>query len=74
MFVISSIPQATLNLSGIVYVREKMSLQTLKSGNMIVEINHSDENVYFGTVCFTGTKLRWKEPYVRYKHFKSSYR
>ena len=50
----------------------KMSLQTLKSGNMIVEINHSDENVYFGTVCFTGTKLRWKEPYVRYKHFKSS--
>jgi hypothetical protein len=68
----SSIPQATLNLQGLVYVRVKMSLQTLKAVNMIVEINHSYENVYFGTVCFTGTKLRWKEPYVRYKHFKSS--
>ena len=68
----SSIPQATLNLQELVYVRVKMSLQTLKSGNMIMEINHSYENAYFGTVCFTGTKLRWKEPYVRYKHFKSS--
>jgi hypothetical protein len=59
---IGSIPQATLNLQGLVYVRVKMSLQTLKSGNMIMEINHSYENAYFGAVCFTGTKLKWEEP------------
>jgi hypothetical protein len=52
----SSIPQATLNLQGLVYVRVKMSLQTLKAVNMIVEINHSYKNAYFSTVCFTGTK------------------
>ncbi len=36
---IGSVPQAILNQSGLVYVREKMSLQTLKAVNMIVEIN-----------------------------------
>ena len=46
-----SIPQATLNLQGLVYVRVKMSLQTLKAVNMIVEINHSYENEYSRTVC-----------------------
>jgi hypothetical protein len=37
---IGSAPQATLNLQGLVYVRVKMSLQTLKAVDMIVEINH----------------------------------
>ena len=49
---IGSIPQATLNLQGLVYVRVKMSPQTLKAVNMIVEINHSNENEYSRTVCF----------------------
>ena len=71
---IGSVPQSTLNQSGLVYMREKMSLQTLKSGNMIVEINHSYENAYFNTGCSTGTKIVLKGSYVRYKHFKSSYR
>jgi hypothetical protein len=47
-----SIPQATPNQSGLVYVREKMFLQTLIAVNMIVEINHSYENEYFVTVWF----------------------
>jgi hypothetical protein len=54
---IGSIPQATLNLSGLVYVRVKMSLQTLKAVNMFVEINHSYENEYSSTLCFTEQKL-----------------
>jgi hypothetical protein len=54
-------------------MRVKMSLQTLKAVNMIVEINHSYENEYSNSVCFTKTKIVWIEPYVRYKHFKSSY-
>jgi len=70
---IGSKTQATLNQSGILSVREKMSLQTLKAVNMIVEINHSYENEYSNSVCFTKTKIVWIEPYVRYKHFKSSY-
>ena len=56
------IPQATLNLQGLVNVRVKMFLQTLKAVNMIVEINHSYENAYFSTVCFTGTKNAQKAP------------
>ena len=52
-----SVPQATLNQSGLVYVREKMFLQTLIAVNMIVEINHSYENAYFNTGCSTGTKI-----------------
>jgi hypothetical protein len=47
---IGSVPQAILNQSGLVYVREKMFLQTLIAVNMIVEINHSHENAYFTTV------------------------
>ena len=58
----SSIPQATLDLQGLVYVRVKMSLQTLKAVNMIVEINHSYENAYFSTVRFTGTKNAQNAP------------
>ena len=69
----SSIPQATLDLQGLVYVRVKMSLQTLKAVNMIVAINHSYENAYFSTGCSTGTKIVLRGSYVRYKHFKSSY-
>jgi hypothetical protein len=46
------IPQATLNLQGLVNVRVKMFLQTLKAVNMIVEINRSYENEYSRTVCF----------------------
>ncbi len=58
----SSSPQATLNLQGLVYVRVKMSLQTLKAVYMIVEINHSYKNAYFSTVCFTGTKNAQNAP------------
>ncbi len=58
----SSIPQSTLNLQGLVYVRVKMSLHTLKAVNMIVEINHSYENAYLSTVCFTGTKNAQNAP------------
>jgi len=49
---IGSVTQATLNLQGLVNVRVKMFLQTLKAVNMIVEINHSYENEYSRTVCF----------------------
>ena len=61
-----SIPQATLNLQGLVYVRVKMSLQTLKAVNMIVEINHSYENAYFSTVCFYRQETVRKGPCRRY--------
>ena len=54
---IGSKTQATPNQSGILSVREKMSLQTLKAVNMIVEINHSYENEYSSTLCFTEQKL-----------------
>ena len=66
MFVISSIPQATLNLQGLVYVRVKMSLQTLKAVNMIVEINHSYENEHSSTVCFYRQETVRKGPCLRY--------
>jgi hypothetical protein len=47
-----------------------MFLQTLIAVNMIVEINHSYENAYFITLCFTEAKIVLKGPYVRYKHFE----
>jgi hypothetical protein len=45
---------------------EKMSLQTLKSGNMIVEINHSYENEHFVTVCFYRQETVRKGPCLGY--------
>ena len=62
----SSIPQATLNRSGLVYVGEEMSLQTLKAVYMIVEINHSYENEYSNTVCFYRQETVRKGPCLRY--------
>jgi hypothetical protein len=63
---IGSKTQATLNQSGILSVREKMSLQTLKAVNMIVEINHSYENEYSSTVCFYRQETVRKGPCLRY--------
>jgi hypothetical protein len=61
-----SIPQATLNRSGLVYVGEEMSLQTLKAVYMIVEINHSYESEYSRTVCFYRQATVRKGPCLRY--------
>jgi hypothetical protein len=47
-------------------VREKMSLQTLKAVNMIVEINHSYENEHSSTVCFYRQETVRKGPCLRY--------
>jgi len=68
---IGSVPQATLNLQGLVYVRVKMSLQPLKAVNMIVQINHLYENEYSRTVL-TETRLCWRALTYSFKDIKCS--
>jgi len=61
-----SIPQATLNQSGIVYVgRKDVSANTLKH-KKIVEINQLYENEHFVTVCFYRQETVREGPCRRY--------
>jgi hypothetical protein len=50
---IGTIPQATLNQSRLVYVREKMSLQTVKIMKRSPKSINNRKNAYFINVCFT---------------------
>jgi hypothetical protein len=66
MFVIGGIPQETLKLSGLVYVREKMSLQARES---IKRFPKSINNRKIPHACkyrMSEAKMVWNRPFLWY--------